>query len=50
MAAIGNFETFEYELGYAWLEILGSRGTFLFSYLDAKIETIFGLPSKFCNF
>jgi hypothetical protein len=36
LAGTGNSETFEYELGYAWLDIMGSRGTFLFGYSDAK--------------
>jgi hypothetical protein len=50
MVATGNFETFEYELNYAWLDILGSGGNFLFDYSDAKTEAIFGLALKFCKF
>jgi hypothetical protein len=50
MDATSNSETFEYELGYAWLNILGSGGTFMFGYSDVEIEAIFGIPSKLCNF
>jgi hypothetical protein len=41
MGATGNSETFEYELDYAWLNILGFGGTFFFGYSDAKIEAMF---------
>jgi hypothetical protein len=50
MVATGNYETFEYELDYAWFEILGSGGKKKFGYSDAKTEAIFELPSKFYNF
>jgi hypothetical protein len=36
MDATGNSETFEYELGYAWLDILGFGGTSLFNYSYGK--------------
>jgi len=36
MAATSNSDTFEYELSYAWLDMLGFGGTFLFNYSDEK--------------
>jgi hypothetical protein len=50
LAGTGNYETFEYEVFYAWLNTLGFGSTFMFGYSDAKIEAIFILPSKCCNF
>jgi hypothetical protein len=50
LVGTGNYETFEYEVGYAWLDTLGFGSTFLFDYSDAKTKAIFRLPSKFCNF
>jgi hypothetical protein len=50
MDATGNSETFECELGYAWLDILGFGGNFMFDYSYAKKKITFRLLSKFCNF
>jgi hypothetical protein len=36
MVATGNSKTFEYELGYAWLDIVGSGGNFFFGYSNEK--------------
>jgi hypothetical protein len=36
LAGIGNSKTFEYKVDYAWIDISGSRGNFLFGYSDAE--------------
>jgi hypothetical protein len=50
MDATGNFETFEYELGYAWLDILGFGGTFLFNYSYEKKNPYLDSPRNSATF
>jgi hypothetical protein len=50
MAATGNSETFEYELGYVWLDILGSRGTFCSYTQMKKHNTYSDSPRNYSTF
>jgi hypothetical protein len=50
LAGTGNSETFEYKVDYAWIDISGSGGTFMFSYSDAETEAIFDSPRNSATF